>query len=255
MDNQILRKAAAAALAGAALVGFSQQASAIAVVDLGTLGGAGLSDASTAPKYAWDGTNGLGGPPNNNGWAHTSKWYLFDVSSPTDVLISMTSGGAGMNSAFSVWKTGGAFVGTNHSSHIYNQIGTGGASAFLAGSGGDTVTAWLGYANSGPGFAGGGGSIVYGGSPGASVTGGNAISTTTQGNASLLLSSLAAGEYLIALGGSCYTDGSTAGCGAGPVGYSLSIAAVPIPAAVWLFGSALMGLGVIGRRKAMAGVA
>jgi hypothetical protein len=33
-------------------------------------------------------------------------------------------------------------------------------------------------------------------------------------------------------------------------GVSLSVAAVPLPAAAWLFGSALLGLGVIKRRKA-----
>jgi len=32
-------------------------------------------------------------------------------------------------------------------------------------------------------------------------------------------------------------------------GYTLSVSQVPVPAAVWLFGSALAGLGVIGRRK------
>jgi hypothetical protein len=31
-----------------------------------------------------------------------------------------------------------------------------------------------------------------------------------------------------------------------------NVATVPVPAAVWLFGSALMGMGVIGRRKAAA---
>jgi hypothetical protein len=30
------------------------------------------------------------------------------------------------------------------------------------------------------------------------------------------------------------------------------VSAVPLPAAVWLFGSALMGMGLIGRRKAVA---
>ena len=34
--------------------------------------------------------------------------------------------------------------------------------------------------------------------------------------------------------------------------YSLNIQAVPVPAAVWLFGSALAGMGVIGRRKQKA---
>lgn len=37
-------------------------------------------------------------------------------------------------------------------------------------------------------------------------------------------------------------------------GYTLSVSQVPVPAAVWLFGSALAGLGVIGRRKSKPSV-
>jgi hypothetical protein len=54
--------------------------------------------------------------------------------------------------------------------------------------------------------------------------------------------------YTIYLGGK-----SGEGVFAPTVNYKLNIQAVPIPAAVWLFGSALAGLGVFGRRRGKAG--
>jgi len=53
--------------------------------------------------------------------------------------------------------------------------------------------------------------------------------------------------YTIVLGG--YRNGAW---GDTADGYVLNVSAVPIPGAVWLFGSAMAGLGVIGRRKAKA---
>jgi hypothetical protein len=72
---------------------------------------------------------------------------------------------------------------------------------------------------------------------------------TVDGNNGLTFMALAGQVYSIYLGG--------AGVGrwnANVADYSLSIttAPVPVPAAVWLFGSALAGMGVIGRRKAKA---
>ena len=50
--------------------------------------------------------------------------------------------------------------------------------------------------------------------------------------------------------GELYMLGSTQPGTAGKTGQVFKItAAAPIPAAVWLFGSALAGMGVIGRRK------
>jgi len=213
-----VQKAVVAALTGTVLVGFAQQASAIQVTNLGTLGAAAVSrTVAGVPKYAWDGTNGLGGPPNNNGWAHTSKWFRFTITQRSHVTISLTANGA-LNPALSVWKTGGAFNGDNHLSHIYNQIGVGGASQFLAnGVGGDKVTAFSGYVNSGPAFKGGGGNIRHGGTCGAYVA---------NRYARLLLNDLPPGQYLMALGGSCYTNGTATACGTGTVSTKLKITRV-----------------------------
>jgi len=61
---------------------------------------------------------------------------------------------------------------------------------------------------------------------------------------SYLLQGTYFGEYTVLIG-----DASNVG---GQYKANFSITTVPVPAAVWLLGSALMGLGVIGRRKAMA---
>jgi len=37
--------------------------------------------------------------------------------------------------------------------------------------------------------------------------------------------------------------------GSGVTSYALTLTAVPIPAAAWLFGSVLMALGVVGRKR------
>lgn len=71
----------------------------------------------------------------------------------------------------------------------------------------------------------------------------------------MLLSGLKAGNYLIALGGSCpdFTSGpaATAACGNGSqFNFEVSApAAVPVPGAVWLFGSAMAGLAGMSRRN------
>lgn len=74
--------------------------------------------------------------------------------------------------------------------------------------------------------------------------------------AMMILSGLKAGNYLIGLGGSCpgYPSDSAAAaaCGKGSqftFEVSAAPAAVPVPGAVWLFGSAMIGLLGIGRRK------
>jgi hypothetical protein len=248
--NRKLRKALLATLGVTALAGISTHASAQTVVDLGVLTAAGLSSSGLVAKYAWDGTNGLGGPPNNNGWNHTTKWFMFTVDSTDTVNIKVTNtnGTTGFNPAFSLFQTAGAYNGANHSSHVWNQTGITGESAFMAtGSGNDKVTSWLGYANSGTtGWTNGGGTGIGTGSAGSSVVAGTSADLTL---------SLAAGQYLIGLGGSCYTDGSATACGTGQASFSLAVNAVPIPAAVWLFGSALAGMGVIGRRRKSLAVA
>ena len=55
------------------------------------------------------------------------------------------------------------------------------------------------------------------------------------------------GDYTIAVGG----DGAS-GFAIGPFDYSITATAVPVPAAVWLFGSALAGLATLTKRRIAA---
>ncbi len=90
----------------------------------------------------------------------------------------------------------------------------------------------------------------YRSSPGGAMVG------TEYDYALMNLYGLKAGNYLIATGGSCpnnATDsGAAAACGNGNA-YTFTVsqapAAVPVPGAVWLFGSAMAGLVGVSRRK------
>ena len=226
---------------------------------------AGAQELMVGPKaYRGD----LSGAASSN-WGHNSDFGLFHISAASDVTITLSSdnslightfadnatgGGAwvgGANTAvlapgFSVWQGWDTGGGSRHGAYTHdgdilafanNPLGTG--ATVIPG----TLTA-AGNCN------GGGAACAYNTTMGSS----SSISTAT-----LLLSNLAPGDYTIFLGG---YFGATAGPNeaAKHVAYTASIAAapvsaVPIPAAAWLFASALTGLGVIGRRKDRGGPA
>jgi hypothetical protein len=71
-----------------------------------------------------------------------------------------------------------------------------------------------------------------------------AFTTTPGGSASYTFTNLAAGDYTLMLGGS----GGTGAVG-GKYQVSFSVTSVPVPAAFWLLGSALAGIGITARRK------
>ena len=72
----------------------------------------------------------------------------------------------------------------------------------------------------------------------------------TQDNiVSMLFPNLAAGSYIVFVGGADYASQANTAARGVLATFSLNPTAVPVPAAVWLFGSALAGLGVFGRRK------
>lgn len=77
----------------------------------------------------------------------------------------------------------------------------------------------------------------------------NSTATTTPGGSvTFLFTDLAAGNYSLFVGGN-YSGGAGS-----PGKYTVSLTAspVPLPAAFWLFGSAVAGLGLAGRRKGKA---
>lgn len=158
-------------------------------------------------------------------------------------------------------------------------LGTGGGGNIFDGQDG-----WIGYANAGYSFTNGDGDKIQGRLAGATntanigqygggasdplngtaithvngsspyVNGGSAI--LSPGDALLNLSGLKAGYYLIGYAGACADNNANGqNCGvAGPRSYNLTISntgvsSVPLPGAVWLFGSALAGFTAIRRRK------
>lgn len=271
----------------AAMAGFSSQAGAFGgeTFALGAFTGTTLSATGhAAPFKSWTDYGA-----DNLGWVHTAAFATLQVGSATDIANGVTynvtlamagEGTAGLatadtldNPAFTLW-TGG----TNPTSaggggfHRFNQLrGPSGpgeskttndaltSGGVLAGSDG-----WVGYANSGFVVANSDGDTVdHGGvsggtpwltNPGASSWSYSQLnqnnSSTALDHASLTLMGLKSGYYLLALGGSCGDPNPASNCGSGQnFSFQVSTAPVPLPAAAWLFGSAVMGLAGIWRRK------
>jgi hypothetical protein len=211
-----------------------------------------LWTSGTAPLVA--------GSANGNGYGHA--W--------SQVRGGYGDGGVAGNPAD---LGGDATLGSN------GWLGTGGGGNILDGHAG-----FIGYANAGYSFTNGDGDKIqgllagatntanigqYGGGAGdplngiaitnvnsssSYVNGGSAI--LSPGDALLNLSGLKAGYYLIGYSGAC-ADNNLNGQGcetAGARSYNLTISntgvsSVPLPGAVWLFGSALAGFTAFGRRK------
>ena len=216
--NRALRSAIGSLVAGSAMALASGTASAISVTDLGRVKNqpSVIELSATAPTYAFDGWNGV---CPNAGWAHNSKWYTITVPTKTPVQITMTSGDPNMKPAFVLFMTTGDFNGADHLYHCYNQAGLGGESEFLKPQtpGGNGATKWIGYANAGDAFTNyDGRNIGKGTGP---------ITAVTPGEAAALSTTLEAGQYLMAVGGSCNSQS----CGAPTqLPFSLSVQRAPI---------------------------
>ncbi|MDP3330458.1 MAG: VPLPA-CTERM sorting domain-containing protein [Methylococcaceae bacterium] len=156
----------------------------------------------------------------------------------------------------------GYTTGGNNNTMGFNQVaapnGTNNASFLTAGG----VNGFVGYSNSGTsGWYNGNGDLVGAGSPGAS-SGTNADGFLWTD----LTLNLSAGSYLLAIGGSCVdlvncgpyqtktvttlaTGAQVVSKAYGTGWHELTVTAVPVPGAVWLFGSALAGFAGMRRRK------
>ena len=205
-------------------------------------------------------------------WGHFGTWYTFMTHAVATTTISATATDtAAMSPGFTVWRTNGEFDGgtggTGEQSsaakgtpHSFNQLGAAGdygtywmtdasitTVGGTAGASAHGIIETMGYANDGkdhyieddvtsPNF----GQVVQGNGWGEVFTNDG----TQDGYAELTLTDLAAGWYLIFVGGA---DGSLNGSN---INLNVSsVSAVPVPAAVYLFGSALAGLFVSSRRK------
>jgi hypothetical protein len=153
-------------------------------------------------------------------WGHFSDFGLFHLVQAATVTINVAADNSDLRPAFGLWK-GWATGGSRHSAYTVN-----GAIDPMEdnplGSGLTVVdtNAWA--------FA--------------STQGASASATLTR--------YLAAGNYTLILGG---YDGTTAG---GNLTYSatISTSAVPLPGVAWLFGSGLVGVSALGRRKSSKSV-
>jgi hypothetical protein len=276
--NRKLHKAIIGLLGTAAFAGFSSQASAFGGenFDLGAFTGTTIvSTGHYAPYKSWTDWGN-----NNFGWSHTGASYTrLQVGSAADIAagtlynvsLKMTATGdttTGLdNPAFVVWTSGTTDVNMGGSGvHAFAQLrGPNDGSV----SDNDNLTSgnilsghdgWVGYANSGFVVVNGDGDTLdHGGvntsSPWVTNPGGSSWSytqTTGLDYALLNIMGLKSGYYLIAAGGSCGAPNPASACTTGQNfqwAISGSAAPVPIPAAVWLFGSAAMGLVGIGRRR------
>lgn len=220
---------------------------------IGGLGGDPADYASNEPTALSVGQGAYKDSATN--WGHNADFGLITLTQAGDLTISVSgvttasgdligSGTQGLRAGFSIWQGWDTAGGTRH-------------------------TTWL--PNGAPGFGAGGSGPFYNGTPAQSMSQvgdargqdslgtflGTAYTLTNNGTATLSLTNLAAGNYYIAIGG--YTNSLSAqgpiatGAGGATKQYVVSLsstpAAVPVPAAAWLFGPALAGLGAIGRRK------
>jgi hypothetical protein len=276
--NLILHKAIRSVLAGAALAGASMGVNAQTILTPNGSGGWAVWDGSDAATltgaasrtasggiYTWDGHNnsGAGSATAGYGWGHNTNWYVFNLTTASNVTITEASSSTNFNPAFTVFASGG-YQDPNNSygnGHSYGHVND----ASVAGQGptpwltdcsyGGCVTATVGYANSGPtGWVDGSGATVGSGAVDAGYAGTFSVS---QGLATMTLYNLAAGEYVIPVGsdGACgsFLGNSMAACPTSNISgsYTLTLtqSAVPVPGAIWLFGSVLAGWGFSGRRK------
>lgn len=187
----------------------------------------GVANSQTASSEAAGFTIGMGAKAYKDGatnWGHTADFGLFELHHDATVTITVSSDNADLRPAFGLWDgwdtNGGS---SRHDSYLNNgaldPMGSVLGSSLIP----HDPTAW---------------SV-------AAVQGATATATLTR--------FLTAGNYTLILGG---YDGTVGGAN---LAYTATISAaaaaspVPVPGAVWLFGSAMAGLIGFGRRKPAVG--
>lgn len=183
----------------------------------------GAANTQTASSAGAGFSLGMGARAYKDGatnWGHTADYGLFKLHHDANVTITVSSDGSDLRPAFGLWS-GWATGGSRHAPYLDNgAINPMAANPLDSGLGLVDTSAWAFAATQGTG----------------------ATATLTR--------FLTAGNYTLILGG---YDGTTAGAN---LAYTATISAaaspVPVPAAVWLFGSAMAGLIGFNRRKQIA---
>ena len=272
MSKQI-QLAVKTALAGVALT-FSAGAAYAGTVDsamrdfdgggtsLGAFGTSLIATGQTTSAHSYTDNAGL----NYSAWGHAGRWYNFEVTTDVDTKIKVTANSAAdWAPAFTVYRTDGEWGGgtatfsengiTGNTPHNFNGTGDIGDNGTLwmqqGGAGNDAAfsnaVATMAYANSGithhAGETNWGEHIhngVHGKAGELTYSDGIVNGSVSQGNAELTLAGLDTGWY------SVYVGGADASLLNSP--FSVQVSAVPVPAAVYLFGTGLIGL-LSARRK------
>ncbi|CUS34277.1 exported hypothetical protein [Candidatus Nitrospira nitrosa] len=179
-----------------------------------TTAGSTPNYAGTVGSLSWsDPINA--GDPIGTGWTHTSNWTALTLTEAADLTITLAANGSTLVPAFTLWSGHQQTDnGTPGGYHTYNNAGN-----F------DWSTQGAGYDSS---------SLNYIGNATASGTDSSITRTF----------SLGPGLYSLVFGGN-----PPAGTPGSAVAYQATLSTVPVPAAVWLFGSGLIGLAGLARRK------
>jgi len=207
---------------------------------------------SAGGRAGWTGNPSL----NYSGWGHAVRWLTFEVTTANQtVSITADALTGSRDFGITVYASNGAFDGgtgagdgTPHSYNAVGQLGDDGTT-WLNGSNGNMLQT-LAYVNGGA--AHNSSETDWGETinSGVNQVGDNTYFSAVSGNfgtnlAQLVFQNLAQGWYTIAFGGANNALTGTATS-------QLSVQTVPLPGAVYLFGSALAGLMVSGRRKPRA---
>jgi hypothetical protein len=231
------------------------------------------TSASLNSKNSWTDNTSLA----NSSWGHTGVFWTFEVTAPNqNVNIDARVLTGNYNIAFTVWASGASafnggtaangstpglyepsnIIGSNPA-HDFNQVGQVGSFGTLwatdpsvAAHGGGNLLDTLAYANSGVAHTDSsqndyGQIINYGVNQVASDNtyfSGAVAGAVGSNFADIRFNNLATGWYTIFVGGanSAQTLAST---------YQITVSSVPVPGAVYLFGTAMAGLLAAGRRK------
>lgn len=211
---------------------------------------------ANSQKMGWTGNISL----NYDAWGMQGSWLSFQLTETADTTITATADALTMAPAFTLYRTNSNYTGqsvalsggANGAIHKFSQVAQAGQNGLIwataTSPGGVGIVETLAYANSGNSYA----SNSFGQAVNAGV---NDVSIDNlyesgiggsigAGLASVNLKNLSSGWYTI------FVSGANGALTGSPI--DVSVSAVPVPGAFWLFGTALLGLSGATRKKLYA---